>query len=55
MFFLQGFHPQNVALSCLIFHEKILPVIMELLLTVKINPGLDMCTSVQELRSSLHV
>ena len=43
MFFL-GFHPQNVVISCLIFHENILPVNMELLLTAKITPSLNTCT-----------
>ena len=31
-------------MSCLIFHEEILPVNMELLLTTKITPGLNTCT-----------
>ena len=39
-----GFHPQNVVISCLIFHKKILPVNMELLLTAKTTPGLNTCT-----------
>ena len=41
MFFLEGFHPQNVVISRLIFHEKILPINMELLLTAKITAGLN--------------
>ena len=36
----------NVVISCLIFHEKIWPVNMELLLTDKITPGLNkLCKS----------
>ena len=31
-------------MSCLIFHEEILPVNMELLLTAKTTPGLNTCT-----------
>ena len=45
-------------LLCLIFHEKLLPVNMELLLTAKLTPDVDnyllLVHAVQELRSSLH-
>ena len=57
MFFSYVFHPQNVL--CLIFHKKLLPVNMELLLTAKIAPDVNnyplLVHAVQEMGSSLHV
>ena len=41
---------------CVIFHETFLPVNMELLLTAKITPDINMLLvhTMQELQSSLH-